>query len=87
MAERINWTDNDLKQIWNYRHGTKIVGSCPKQNCFYKHSLMSKANYGDRSDTSWVVDHVIPISKGGTNNLNNLQPMHNYCNAKKADNY
>lgn len=85
--ERINWTDEDLMFIWNYRHGTNNSGRCPKQNCFYKDSLMEKSDYGDHSDTSWVVDHIVPISKGGSNNINNLQPMHNYCNLKKSDKF
>lgn len=87
MAERVNWNDDDLKRIWNYRHGANSTGYCPKQNCSYRNSLMNKSNYGDHSNTSWVVDHIVPISKGGTNSLNNLQPMHNYCNLKKSDNY
>lgn len=32
-----------------------------------------------------TIDHIIPKSKGGENTLENLQPMCNTCNAKKAD--
>jgi 5-methylcytosine-specific restriction endonuclease McrA len=34
-----------------------------------------------------TIDHIIPKSKGGTNDLENLQPMCNSCNAKKADKF
>ena len=35
-------------------------------------------NYG-----SWEVDHIFPISKGGTNELSNLQPLLKEENRKK----
>lgn len=37
----------------------------------------------DGSDVT--IDHVIPKSKGGTDNLSNLQLAHRYCNYEKAD--
>lgn len=31
------------------------------------------------------VDHVVPLAKGGTNGLDNLQLTHIWCNSKKGD--
>lgn len=32
-----------------------------------------------------TVDHVIPRSKGGTDDLGNLRPAHEYCNYSRQD--
>ena len=38
-----------------------------------------------RSDVALTVDHVIPVAKGGTSNIENLQPLCLSCNASKRD--
>ena len=32
-----------------------------------------------------TVDHVIPLSKGGSDELENLRPAHWICNNRKSD--
>lgn len=32
-----------------------------------------------------TVDHVIPLSKGGMDTLDNMRPAHETCNQEKAD--
>lgn len=34
-----------------------------------------------------TIDHIKPKSKGGGNNIENLQPMCAKCNTKKSNNY
>lgn len=34
---------------------------------------------------SFEVDHIIPLAKGGTDELDNKQPSHRDCNRRKAD--
>ncbi|WP_100609815.1 HNH endonuclease [Entomoplasma freundtii] len=48
-------------------------------------AVMDAASYGNHSDASWVVDHIVPLAQGGANDYYNYQAMHNYCNSCKGD--
>lgn len=42
--------------------------------------------YGDRdSPYGWEIDHIVPVTNGGSDNLSNLQPLHWKNNAAKGD--
>jgi len=42
--------------------------------------------YGNReSDNGWEVDHITPESKGGSDMVSNLRPLHWKNNARKSD--
>ena len=43
--------------------------------------------YGVESKYGWVIDHLKPISVGGTDDFNNLCPMHIQNNRMKSNNY
>ena len=36
-------------------------------------------------NVEWHIDHVQPISKGGSNDIENLRPTHKICNELKSD--
>ena len=40
---------------------------------------------GDILDAGWETDHIVPLSRGGTNDLSNLQPVHRVpCHQMKS---
>jgi 5-methylcytosine-specific restriction endonuclease McrA len=39
------------------------------------------------SDVGWEIDHIKPTAKGGSDNLDNLQPLQWENNRAKGDNY
>ena len=75
-----------LDQIWD--KGTPIKGKNP--DLYRKDKFgntMFKPSYGKTSEMGWNVDHSKPQNLGGTDHLNNLQPMNSRANCSKGDKY
>ena len=80
----MTYSYEDLSQIW----AKGIPVATHDQN----YSRMDEAGnwivwneYGKRTQFGWEVDHIIPVSRGGTNAFSNLQPLHWRANRAKAD--
>ena len=80
------FTQERLDQIWD--KGQPIRGKDPDlyRKDIYGNTIY-KPSYGKTSEMGWTVDHSKPESKGGTDHLNNLQPMKTIANIKKSDEY
>jgi 5-methylcytosine-specific restriction endonuclease McrA len=46
-----------------------------------------KPSFGKEGEKSWQIDHKRPLSKGGTDDLRNLQPLQTETNREKGDKY
>lgn len=47
---------------------------------------ISKIDYGATSKFGWEIDHIKPVTKGGTDEIDNLQPLHWENNRRKGNN-
>ena len=50
-------------------------------------NVMKYVEYGEETNHGWEIDHIYPKSKGGNDDLSNLQPLQWLNNRKKADTY
>ncbi len=66
-------TDCGVYQIRNTVDGKRYIGSAVNLGCGYK-----------EPEIKLTLDHVIPLSKGGRNIIDNIQPLCLACNDSKG---
>ena len=70
-------------QVWN--KAIPIEGYNPSE---YRYdiagNIIAYLAYGDRKSTyGWEMDHILPVSQGGSDTLSNLRPLHWRANASR----
>ena len=82
-----NFSDETIQAVWN--KGRVVSGRnaiLVRKDIFG--SLMSRSEYGNtNSKYGWEIDHIRPVSRNGSDNLSNLQPLQWENNRRKGDNY
>ena len=78
-----NFTQDRIDQVWD--KGEVIHGKNPDLYRMDKFgNIMYKHSYGKYTPMGWNIDHSKPQSKGGTDHLNNLQPMNSRANCSTS---
>jgi len=74
-----------VKANWKRRQKQRlsVVGNFTKKEFIYLCSEYGNICLRCKSKKKLTIDHVIPISKGGTNNIDNIQPLCGSCNSIK----
>lgn len=83
LVEALLGPSNKLA-VWNKGH--IIFGRDPtewrKDDCGY---IIRFSDYGERhSHYGWEIDHIVPTSRGGADELYNKRPLHWQVNAFKG---
>jgi len=78
-----------VKKVLDYKRKSTIKGSfSPKewQDLKEKYNFICPCCGKEESEMKWkklTVDHIVPLSKEGTNTIENIQPLCLSCNCKK----
>ena len=81
----MSFSDSIINQVWN------MARRIPGEHSNVKRrdkcgATIAKSAYGDHNSRfGWDIDHIYPVSQGGTDQVHNLQPLHWENNLSKGD--
>lgn len=89
MTNKEIWTEQEKRIIWN--KGLEIPGYDPREyRQDFAGAWMQYSAYGNTTSElnfGWEIDHIKPEARGGSNYIDNLQPIQWKNNRTKSDNF
>lgn len=82
------WTEAEKLAVWQKG---KIDPNVDRTGRIYRRdvcgTLICYMRHGQEVSEGWEIDHILPVSKGGKDDISNLQPLFWETNREKADTF
>lgn len=73
-----------ISEVWNKAQTIKGKNSA-ELRCDILGNVICFNLYGKKTILGWEIDHIKPVSKGGTDSFDNLQPLNTAANIHKGE--